>query len=758
MSLTGAQLFALLPAVYRTRDTANGGKLQGLFDIMAAQSGVVEQNIQQLYDDQFIETCAPWVIPYIGDLIGYNSIYQTSAGIDSRPEVANTIGYRRRKGTHIALEQVAMDVSGRAAVVVEEFKRLITTQSMRHVRPAHVATLNVRKAAALERLDTAFDSSNRTVDVRRIAPRVRTPSDPDPTPLEIALHGPGRFNVPDIAIYLWRWRSWFVTRAPAFALGNGRYLFSPLGNDVPLFSNPPARTSFERLTTRLDVPQPIRRTELARHIGDFYGPSIMLYVDDAPVDISQVYSANLADRPGGAWCTVAPGKICIDPELGRIQFAADLPLPRTLRVSYCYGLPAAIGGGPYDRSANLAQLDVSQADFFALVGSADYPTFESAVEKWNGAPPGTSGVIVLPDFESYAIDLTGTRAIQLPARSSLTLVCGKPIPAGGPRDVIWTDAWVTLTGNIEVVGVAGPSLPEGEAPVPGQLLVSGVRISGQLLVGGVAVALQIADTTLVPGIGLTRDGDPVTRGEPSILITAAQASLCLVRSICGSIAADSAVSTRVMSSIVDSTSPCCIAYAGPDLTSAGGDLHVEDSTLIGKVRTRTLPLASNTLFVARRSRRDPWPAAVWCSRQQVGCVRFCYLPFDSITPQRYLCLPREAADGAMFVPEFVTLRYGNPSYALLSGDVALGLWQGADNGSQIGAYGQIEETEAVHNVQIRAPEYLPVTFESGVFLLPSRPLPGPVPIPPAYGLQPVDCCNGTGTEEPLFVGVGAHLL
>jgi hypothetical protein len=82
MSLSADQFFALLPAVYRTRDAANGGALQALFRVMAAQSDIVEQNIRQLYDDQFIETCDSWVIPYIGDLIGYNSIYQIAAGID----------------------------------------------------------------------------------------------------------------------------------------------------------------------------------------------------------------------------------------------------------------------------------------------------------------------------------------------------------------------------------------------------------------------------------------------------------------------------------------------------------------------------------------------------------------------------------------------------------------------------------------------------------------------------------------------------
>ena len=193
VSLDAKALYTLLPAVYRTRDAANGGQLQALFAVMAAQSAVVEENITQLYDDQFIETCAPWVIPYIADLLGYNSIYEiAAASSDSRAEVANTIGYRQRKGTLLALEQVTADISGRATLAVEQFRRLITTVSMRLVDPGHDATLSLRHGTTFGLLDTAFDVTNRTIDVRRIAPRSRGAADPDTTPLDIALHGPGR--------------------------------------------------------------------------------------------------------------------------------------------------------------------------------------------------------------------------------------------------------------------------------------------------------------------------------------------------------------------------------------------------------------------------------------------------------------------------------------------------------------------------------------------------------------------------------------
>ena len=162
----------------------------------------------RLYEDQFIETCAPWVIPYIGELIGFDPIYTTPlVSPDSRAEVANTIGYRRRKGTLSRMEQVTSDVSGRSTFAVEEFKRLITTLSLRDVGAQHDGTADLRHGWELADQNGPFTQLNRTIDVRNITPRAIAAASPDPTPLDIALHGPGRFNIPDVAIWMWRWQA-----------------------------------------------------------------------------------------------------------------------------------------------------------------------------------------------------------------------------------------------------------------------------------------------------------------------------------------------------------------------------------------------------------------------------------------------------------------------------------------------------------------------------------------------------------------------
>ena len=130
MSFDLQQVYSLLPAIYRIRDLEQGEPLKALLTIITEQIAVLEEDLSQLYDDQFIETCAEWVVPYIGDLISYHTPYGVFPQ-SLRPEVAHTIGFRRRKGTAALLEQLARDVTGWNAHVVESFQLLATTQYMK---------------------------------------------------------------------------------------------------------------------------------------------------------------------------------------------------------------------------------------------------------------------------------------------------------------------------------------------------------------------------------------------------------------------------------------------------------------------------------------------------------------------------------------------------------------------------------------------------------------------------------------------------
>ena len=164
-----------------------------------------------------------WVIPYIGDLLGVrNLIPIQSTSFSLRAYIANTLFYRRRKGTAYVLERLARDVTGWPAQVVEYFELLQTTQYMNHIR-AFNAMPDLRNTNRLSLLDTPFDTLPHTVDVRHIYNRR------------------GKHNIPNIGIYLWRLQNYplvSVAASNAKSPNQHGYHFSPLGNPALLFGRP----------------------------------------------------------------------------------------------------------------------------------------------------------------------------------------------------------------------------------------------------------------------------------------------------------------------------------------------------------------------------------------------------------------------------------------------------------------------------------------------------------------------------------------
>ena len=126
----GEKLWSLLPEVYRAddADAAGGvGPLRELVLRIGAQAAILRRGIDRLWEDQSIETCDDWVVPYIGDLLATNLVSSHDAR-GQRLDVAKTIYYRRRKGTVAVLEEIANDITSWDAHVVEFFRRLSRTR------------------------------------------------------------------------------------------------------------------------------------------------------------------------------------------------------------------------------------------------------------------------------------------------------------------------------------------------------------------------------------------------------------------------------------------------------------------------------------------------------------------------------------------------------------------------------------------------------------------------------------------------------
>lgn len=214
------KIYELMPAVYRERDAAEGYPLRALLQIIQEQADILHTDIRQLWDDYFIETCSPWVIPYIGDLVSNNLLYDASRiepskiaeelfrdltgpdllpdmAIRVRADVAKTIYYRRRKGILPMLEELARDVTGWGAHAVEFFRLLEWTQNLNHLRFEAEDCIDLRNIEKVDRLDGAFDIWSHTVDVRH--------------PVQVE----GWHNIMNIGFFLWRLQSYPLIHAQA---------------------------------------------------------------------------------------------------------------------------------------------------------------------------------------------------------------------------------------------------------------------------------------------------------------------------------------------------------------------------------------------------------------------------------------------------------------------------------------------------------------------------------------------------------------
>ena len=335
-----------------------------------------------LYDDWFVETCAEWVLPYIGDLLGVQGLRPVPGASGLRALVANTIRYRRRKGTPGVIEQVARDVTGWPARVVEYYRLLSLTQHLDHVRVGAARTANLRDADGLALTGTAFDETARTGEVRHI---------------DI---GRGRYNLPDVGVHLWRLAAYPVDGADARHIEPDRgWTFDPAGRDVPLFHREKTEPAdVAHLAEEVDVSAPLRRRALIRELTP---PRHLVFLAEPDpalriwLDGQQVGPDRLTCRDLSSWTAPDDGtSVAVDPVLGRIVPSPALR-PQRVQVSYSYGYPGDVGAGPHDRRATLASaLDLTDpappVDWSVRVARNEAPvpgrivaTLGDALRLWN---------------------------------------------------------------------------------------------------------------------------------------------------------------------------------------------------------------------------------------------------------------------------------------------------------------------------------------------------------------------------------------
>jgi hypothetical protein len=691
-SLTADRLYALLPSVYRIRDAQQGHPLRALVSLAARELEALEENLEQLYDDQFIETCDGWVAPYIGDLIGYRPLHGAAAAVASpRAEVANTIAYRRRKGTAAMLEQLARDVTDWPARAVEFFEQLATTQYMNHVRLYAPATADLRSVRRMRELDGAFNAVAHTAEMRR----------PEA--------GSGRYNIPNVGIFLWRLQPFRLSNVPLTAdpgdPAGRRFRFNPLGADQPLFRLPVSETLVSHIAEPANVPDPIDLRLMAAAVKaaaadptvpDDYGEgdSVVLLRPDAnpanpptAIDVTDVCVCDLRDVPGG-WAhetTVDPDQVAIDPRLGRAVLGANVTGP--LLGTFHTGFSRAIGGGEYERDLEGESLTTQRT---ASQGEALQPHLDAVA---------SGGRLIIADSLTYA-------------ETPVFKVDGVTTPGSPGREVV-----VAARNSARPLIRAGGAMTL-DIGARGRLVLDGLVLSGGALQLAAAAdtesrTLVLRHCTLVPGLSLTPAGDGVSPGAPSLAVAHPFASVTLEQCIVGGLRIEGEAEVELVDCIVDAGAPDAVAFESTTADAAGARMTVRDSTVVGKLRTRLMKLASNTVFVARLTTGDAWKAPVWVERKQEGCVRFCFVPAGSLVPRRFRCVPDAAHPYA--APHFTSLRYGDPGYAQLRSATDTAIRRGADDEGEMGVMHPLSQPQRETNLRIRLDEYLRFGLRAGIF-------------------------------------------
>lgn len=366
------QLYRFLPAVHQIRDGEQREPLRAFLQIIGEQTQEIQDDIEQLYDNWFIETSEDWVVPYLGDLMGFRRQGAVGEPADAitprgqllnrflypRREIANLVRRRRRKGTLSVLEDMARDVSGWPSRAVE-FSRLVTFfQNVKHPLPDMGRTFSLRDKGSHPRVNTPFDRVAHTVDVRTIQP----------------LPGVGWYHPKKVGLFVWQRKVLPATmvcpcRTCKKVVNNSievqYYTFNRLGIEVPLYVRPAEETDELHIAEESNLPVPLYRHLLADKDGH---PKDIYYGLGATVPKSLAIQVKLAADQD--WSLVPADKICVadlceqtradlfhnlgcdrlavDPERGLLLFGCKAP-PCEVRVSYHYVVTMEVGGGEYER-------------------------------------------------------------------------------------------------------------------------------------------------------------------------------------------------------------------------------------------------------------------------------------------------------------------------------------------------------------------------------------------------------------------------
>jgi hypothetical protein len=743
-----AKLWALLPGIYRAEDAATldgVGPLREIVNRIGAQAAILRRSIDRLWEDQSIETCDDWLIPYIGDLLATNLV----ASLDPRGQrldVAKTIYYRRRKGTLGILEEIAADITGWDARVVEFCRRMGRTrhgldpaigpmlgvefpdrlQAAQGLIGARTHTgiggwADLRNRYGAEKAHTAFDEFFHMADLRRGVGHV------------------GWYDIPRLGVFLWGLISFSMDQTTPVPLAGcpGHFTFDPTGRLIPLYAAASRREAKQFGDKWIppdewQLPTPISTALLEAELANLYPHSVAVF-----------------QQPGADYVLVPPASVKIYPELGRFRFTGQGPVLGT----YHYGFSAPIGAGPYDRrklgidatpvpqpetlTAPAAAINAAAAgtttidDSLTHTSAADVSGITSAtIRAQNERRPllrlapgdhwrlsGSAGSTLFVD----GLFVSGGDIVLEAEFDTVTLRCvafdpgseGKPPDAfqksADGRDLVPTHVWVEGRVHQLVVerSILGPIRTRNNG------LLENLEITDSILqdlrssaAGPIAVS-DIKDPTRF-AIRLRDANDPLSqlirnslpqsvKDELAAYDSSTQPSATLQSQIV-SYLNDLIAANSVTRAQLEAAFPLELADAAIALSE--GDVNLQRVTVLGQTFVHHLE-ASEVILDDVAFIEDP----------QSGCVRFSAWSTGSIIPRQF-----ESVEIAPRSPIFSTRVFGQPGYGQLrqNADRAVlapaggAILTGAQNGSEMGAFSDQKNAIKERSLLIKYQEFMPL--------------------------------------------------
>jgi hypothetical protein len=692
------RLYALMPAHIRSVDAANGWALKALMQVLATGSVEIDREIDTLYESMFVETAPETGLADLAALVASEPLRSLppGSGFSSRAFVANTVRYRRGKGTARVLEALSAGVAGMGAVAVEYFQRLARLQHLVDVRAERPGTGMLVPGTTSAHTATGFDRLPRLLDVRSIS------------------RAAGRHHVRNIAVHVVRPVVRVYPAPPGSGLDPGALAGVPLarpwmdgstthagyfqlsaqpGRPLRLF-NPDRRSQTEAdRVVETDLPDRLRRlplhleSEELRHAAlegrsatvgptpwfDDRGQPFTIFSRIAGaatftrVEPAMVQIANLEAMPASPGARPAATKThkwfeggtptatlrvkdhpisCgFDPVTGRLIVAtpaAGAPDVEEVRVAHATGIGREIGAGPQDRNTDDVPFDVT--DSGSLV---HFIRIVDATQPETGSPTANMRPVrtLKKALTEWAASGQGKRGLIILVR------CDREGAAVGAPNIP-----VTVHPGSELHILSGQWRPKVVRPG----LPDNPRRAGYLVRRDRSFTVDAPLRVMAgvppppgerPGV-LVLDGLELTQG---LSLGVRAVSRLLVRHSTVRAPGATALSTTAAFDGAEVAIERAIVGRidldfGAD--AATGSLAISDSVVSADgaagaaisatsldAQLRNVTVFGTSTFKSLEATNLIFAEVTTVTRRQAGCVRFSWVPPGSVVPRRFRCQP-----------------------------------------------------------------------------------------------------------------------